>query len=144
MSVISKIPVCARIGLISGFFAALLCSAYGEQPFLSTIGTPLPVTMVAGLAPSLLGGLVAALVFAVVAALMHVVLFRYPAAPVVWIGIITAIPVGLVAGFLAHNIGPSWLAALAGGVAGFTLGWLVCWIFCRKGRLPGNAELGHG
>jgi hypothetical protein len=144
MSVISKIPVCARIGLIAGFFAALLCSGYGEQPFLSTSGTPLPVTTVAGLVPSLMGGLVAALVFAVVAALMHVVLFRYPAAPVVWIGIITAIPVGLAAGFLADNIGPSWLAALAGGLAGFIIGWLVCWILCRKGRFLGMAEPGHG
>jgi len=144
MAVVSKIPVCARIGLISGFFAALLCSAYGQQPFLSTTGTPLPVAVVAGLAPSLMGGIVAALVFAVVAALMHVVLFRYPAAPIVWIGIITAIPVGLVAGFLAFNLGPPWLAALAGGLAGFVIGWLVCWIFCRKGRYLGKAELVHG
>lgn len=144
MSMISKIPVCARIGLVSGFFAGLLCSAYGEQPFLSIGGTPLPVVTVAGLAPSLMGGLVAALIFAVVAALMHAVLFRYPAAPVVWIGIITAIPVGLIAGFLADSIGPAWLAALAGGLAGFVIGWLVCWVLCRKGRFLGVAGSGHG
>lgn len=144
MSMISKIPVCARIGLIAGFFAGLLCSAYGEQPFLSLSGTPLPVATVAGLAPSMMGGLISALMFAVVAALLHVVLFRYRAAPVIWIGIITAIPVGLVAGFLAHSIGTAWLVALVSGLAGLIIGWLVCWLLCRKGRFIGVAGLDHG
>ena len=94
---ISKIPVCARIGLIAGFFAALLADAYGDQPFLSSAGVPLPTTPVSGLAPSLIGGLVVAVIFAVCVALMFAILFRYPTQPIVVTGLITAIPVGLFA-----------------------------------------------
>lgn len=140
---ISKIPVCARIGLISGFFAALLAGAYGEQPFLSNGGVPLPATPVSGLSPSLLGGLVVALIFAAIVAQMHALLFRYPAQPVLIIALITAIPIGLAAGFLAYYIALLWAAALAGAVAGFILGWLVCWILCGRDRLAAILGPGH-
>lgn len=139
---ISKIPVCARIGMIAGFFAALLAGAYGEQPFLSSGGVPLPAVPVSGLVLSLLGGLIVAIIFAVIVALMHTLLFRYPAPPIVITALITAIPVGLVAGFLAHNTSPLWAAALVGAVAGFIVGWLVCWILCRKKLV--DRYRGHG
>jgi hypothetical protein len=141
--VISKIPVCARIGLVSGFFSGLVAIASVDTSFLTDSGVAMPMPLASGLPYSILGGIIAALIFALITALFHVLLFRYPPSPLLIVAVIVAIPVGLIAGLLPEEIATPWIAALTGAILGFIVGWLICWLLCGTDKVSVNVEGYH-
>lgn len=139
---VSRIPVCARIGLVAGLFTGLITSGIGGKPPFNEASMGAE-SLGYDPAASLVGGLIVALIAGAIIAQIHIQFFRYPSFPLMLVMLIVAIPVGLIVGLISQMIGVLWIGILEGSVIGFFLGWLICKLLCWRKEMYMNMEATH-